>query len=372
MDGGEHQVAGERRLHGDLRGVGVADLADHDLVRVVAQDGAQAAGKGQAFLLVDRDLQHAGELVLHRVFDGDDLVHAVVDLGDHGVEGGGLAAAGGAGHQDHPVGFGRQAPQLHQGGVFEAQGLQAHAVGAVGQVLLVQHPQHRVFTEDAGHDRHPEVDLAAADADLEAPVLGHALFADVQFGHDLDPGNHLVGKFAALHLADVVQYPVDAVLDHQAVAGHAQVNVTGVHLQGIVQGGVDQLDHHACVFADAGQRQAFQHLVHVAQVGLGVERLNGVEAFFVARQVGRKVGGMGQVQGRAAQAFIDPGQAFFVEGVGEHTDQLAAQLDHDEFALDGLGQGDALEHRGGGEQAFAVEYRVMQGVAQATGEFTGG
>ncbi len=38
VDGGEHQVSGERRLHGDLGGVRVADLADQDLVRVVAQD----------------------------------------------------------------------------------------------------------------------------------------------------------------------------------------------------------------------------------------------------------------------------------------------------------------------------------------------
>jgi hypothetical protein len=60
VHGGEHQVAGQRRLHGDLRRLGVADLADHDLVRVVAQDGAQAAREGQALGLVDRDLQHVG------------------------------------------------------------------------------------------------------------------------------------------------------------------------------------------------------------------------------------------------------------------------------------------------------------------------
>ena len=93
VHGGEHQVAGQRRLHGDLRGLRIADLADHDLVRVVAQDGAQAAREGQALLLVDRDLQHAGQLVFDRILDGDDLVLAVVDLGDRGVQRGGLAAS---------------------------------------------------------------------------------------------------------------------------------------------------------------------------------------------------------------------------------------------------------------------------------------
>jgi hypothetical protein len=60
----------------------VADLAHHDLVRVVPQDRAQAAREGQALLLVHRNLQHAGQLVLDRVLDGDDLVVPVVDLGD--------------------------------------------------------------------------------------------------------------------------------------------------------------------------------------------------------------------------------------------------------------------------------------------------
>ena len=93
VHGGEHEVAGQRGLHRDLRRLAVADLADHDLVGVVPQDRAQAACEGQALLFVDRDLQHAGQLVFDRVFDRDDLVAAGVDLGDRGVQRGGLAAS---------------------------------------------------------------------------------------------------------------------------------------------------------------------------------------------------------------------------------------------------------------------------------------
>src|SRR5574340_1269856 len=46
----EDQVASQRRLHRNLGGFRVADLAHHDLVRVVAQDGAQAPGEGEALL----------------------------------------------------------------------------------------------------------------------------------------------------------------------------------------------------------------------------------------------------------------------------------------------------------------------------------
>ena len=49
----KHDVAGERRLDGDLGGLEVADLADEDHVRVLAQDAAEARGEGDADLLVD-------------------------------------------------------------------------------------------------------------------------------------------------------------------------------------------------------------------------------------------------------------------------------------------------------------------------------
>ena len=52
------EVAGQCRLNGDLRRFRIADFADHDAIRIVAQDGAQAAGERQALLLVDGDLQH--------------------------------------------------------------------------------------------------------------------------------------------------------------------------------------------------------------------------------------------------------------------------------------------------------------------------
>jgi len=86
VDGGENQVAGERRLDGDLRGFLVADFADHDLVRVVAQNGAQTAREGESLFLVHGNLGDAAELILDGIFDGDDLVFVGLDLVDGGVE----------------------------------------------------------------------------------------------------------------------------------------------------------------------------------------------------------------------------------------------------------------------------------------------
>ena len=94
MYGGEHQMAGQGRLNRDLRGFRVADLPDHDLVGVVAQDGAKPTGEGQPLFFVHRDLDHALDLVFDGVLDGDDLFLFVVDFRESGIKGGRLAAAG--------------------------------------------------------------------------------------------------------------------------------------------------------------------------------------------------------------------------------------------------------------------------------------
>ena len=57
---------------------------------IMAQDGAQAAGEGESLFLVHRNLRDAANLVLHRVFDGDDLVLVALDLIQRGIKSRGL------------------------------------------------------------------------------------------------------------------------------------------------------------------------------------------------------------------------------------------------------------------------------------------
>src|SRR5208282_5825543 len=105
VDRGEDQVAGEGGVDGDLRGFLVADFADHDFVGVVTQDRTQPAGKREAFLFVYRNLGDAADLIFDGVFDGDDFIFVVLDFVDGGVERRRFAGAGGAGDEDHAVGF---------------------------------------------------------------------------------------------------------------------------------------------------------------------------------------------------------------------------------------------------------------------------
>src|SRR3989449_4519712 len=74
------------------------------LVGVLAEEGAEGGGEGAADFVVDLDLVDALEVVLDGVLGGHDVDVGGVDGMDGGVEGGGLARAGGAGDEDHAVG----------------------------------------------------------------------------------------------------------------------------------------------------------------------------------------------------------------------------------------------------------------------------
>ncbi len=79
VKGGEHQVASLGGLDGYFCRLQIADLPHHHHIRVLPQEGAQGAGKGQPSLGVDLHLIDAGQVDLHRIFGGRNI-----DLG--GVE----------------------------------------------------------------------------------------------------------------------------------------------------------------------------------------------------------------------------------------------------------------------------------------------
>src|SRR2546427_7133196 len=103
VERGEHQVAREPRLDGDLRRLEVADLADEDHVRVLPNDVPEPRGEREADLRLHVDLVDALELVLDRVLDGDDLPVGRVDLVERAVERRRLAGARRPGDEQDPV-----------------------------------------------------------------------------------------------------------------------------------------------------------------------------------------------------------------------------------------------------------------------------
>jgi hypothetical protein len=91
VDGGEHEVAGECRLHGNLRGLLVTDLTHEDHIGILPEHRAENARKGEAGRVVDGRLGDVLEAIFDGVFDREDVAGKRVDLTEGCVERGGFS-----------------------------------------------------------------------------------------------------------------------------------------------------------------------------------------------------------------------------------------------------------------------------------------
>src|SRR6266498_17960 len=263
VHGAEDLVAGERSLDGDLGGLRIANLANHDDVRVLAQNGAQGVAEGEADLLFHGHLVDPGELEFDGIFDGDDVVFGVVQLVESGIERGGFAGAGGPGDE-------QQAVRSVDRGAEPAIGIgvQPDLLDARGEVAFVEHAQDDLLAVHGGQEGNAEVEIASADFDPHATVLGQSPFGDVQAAHDLQARGE--GDLQILRRRHLVhQRAIDAVAQADHFLEGLDVNVAGAFLDGLDEDEVGQLDDRR-LFGGGGQ------LVEVDLLGDFLDRLQSV------------------------------------------------------------------------------------------------
>src|SRR5438132_14135103 len=87
-------MSSEGGLHGDLRCLSVANLANEDNVGVLSQNCAQSVGKCCASQSVDLNLVDVGKLVLDRILDRRDVAGFAVQLVERRIQRRGLTCPG--------------------------------------------------------------------------------------------------------------------------------------------------------------------------------------------------------------------------------------------------------------------------------------
>src|SRR3984885_8573211 len=121
VQGGQHQVPGLGELDAVFHGLAVADFADENHIRRLAQgvlEGQVPALAIDADFAVSDHAALVGVHVFHWIFDGDDVATGfLVAVADHGGERGGLAGPG-APDQNHEAALGKY-DLLQYGGQLE-------------------------------------------------------------------------------------------------------------------------------------------------------------------------------------------------------------------------------------------------------------
>ena len=209
----------------------------------------QAAANVMSIVGVDRHLNDAVDVVLDRVFGGDQLVFDRVELAEGGVERRGLARAGRPGDEDDAVGL-----VHHVAKGLERRRVHADLVQIERNDRAVEHPHDDAFAEHGGQHADAQVDRMPADGQLDAAVLRHAAFGDVEIGHDLDARRDGKGQVARRR-HHFIEHAVGLDANAEFVFERLEVQVAGVVLDGQQQHHVEQLADRRAVGQglDAGQ-----------------------------------------------------------------------------------------------------------------------
>ena len=226
-----------RGLDRDPGGLAVADLADHHDVGVGAQDRAERVREGQAGARVDLHLADAGEPVLDRVLDGDDVDLGPADLGERRVERRRLARAGRAGDEQR-AGRARE----NHGPAARASASESPSAASVGASRDLS--SRRIVTDSPStvgsvatrmSSRRP----AAAALSVMRPSCGLRRSAMSSFASTfrrvVTPAASRFGNA----LGDV-EHAVDPVADDQRVLLRLEVDVAGPVLGGLEDERVDE------------------------------------------------------------------------------------------------------------------------------------
>ncbi len=214
----------ERGLHRHVERIEIANFADDQHVRIVAQQTAQRLFETHLVRRIHLHLRDPGDLVFHGIFHRDDVQRrAAEQAADGGVERGGLAAAGGAGEQHQPVWL--REHMLHRGQIAKV-----HAQLFQRQHLILRGKETErhalaVFGRERGHAHVDGVrSLRGAKLVGEGPVLRGAAFGDVHPGEHLQAAGQR-GMRRDGQLPVILQHPIHAQADAHFVPRGIDVNV---------------------------------------------------------------------------------------------------------------------------------------------------
>ena len=229
MESTEDDVPCQGGPHGDARRLAIADFADDEDIRVLAQQGPQAVLEHHAPFGLDLALGNALHEDFHRVFQGRNADRVVLDLVDGRIESRRLTAARGPADEDEPL---AAADELFQ----TAPGLVVHAQGREGQgdALAVEDADDDFFTAHCRQRTDPQVQTTFPVLPDDAPVLGQAAVGDVQAGQDFDAAHQFLQAALVEHpglTEDTVPAPADA----DGVVQGLDVDVAGPGGQGVLQ-----------------------------------------------------------------------------------------------------------------------------------------
>ena len=219
----------------DLCSLQVANLSDHDDVRVLAQERAQCLGKIEPYLGVDVHLVDALEIDFNRVLRSGDVALCRIENVQSGVQRDCFTGTGWAGDQNHTLWL-IQDLHVH---VFLLR-LIAEGVDTHLRAARVKDTQYDFFPEQGRQRIHTKIDSPVArQLHLDASVLGDTPLGNIHLRHHFQPRGKARGKVPG-RFDDFLEYAVCAKAYPISFLIGLEVNIRGTLLDGVDQHLVDE------------------------------------------------------------------------------------------------------------------------------------
>src|SRR5258706_272981 len=181
----QHEVAGERRLDGDLCRFEITDLADEDDVGILTQEGAKRGGKIEPDLLFHLDLIDALQVKFDRILGRHDICFRGVQRLQGRIKRIRLTRTRRSRDQNHPIRVGDRTLEF-----LKALRLEPELCHVEHQLVFIKQTKHDLFAKERGECRYTKIELARTvvdlDLDLDASVLRQAFLGNVELRHDLE------------------------------------------------------------------------------------------------------------------------------------------------------------------------------------------
>ena len=177
----EYQVSRQRSLNCHFSGLCIADFTDKDHVGCLTKHRTNDSREVETNVVLDLNLVNAGQVILDRVFGGDDLPIGAVQFAESTIQSRCLAASGGAGHKEDAVWATND--RLEAAIVFltESKIADTHL-----DVFSVENSQHDGLSMARGEDADSKVEVFSTRSRLDAAVLRTPFFRNVHPCHDFD------------------------------------------------------------------------------------------------------------------------------------------------------------------------------------------
>src|SRR5688572_6456776 len=246
VNGADDQVSREAGLHGDARGLRIANLADHDHLRILAHERPKGFWIRELLAGVDLRLADHREVELHRVFyraHTDGRASALHNGVEGRVDRGGLTGAGRAGEQNQPT---RPSEQLEIG--FERLVVNAERGQIEAAIARVKQADDDLFTPRGwknGDTQLHSAQFRTARCMALLREIGHV--AD-EAGHDFDATGDLVHQVEG-EMHQFGEHSAQADANDQRVFPRLDVDVAGAGVNGVRE---DMIDQHANLNAFLG------------------------------------------------------------------------------------------------------------------------